>query len=194
GLQALQSAFFRPNILVLSVPDVIERHKECLEVIYEARRARVGVLLFKEHSRADSTAGSSGPEVINLWVRPDSSVNMHQALNRGAMHLAILFTIQMTRAWKGRINLISAVRTPEEEAGAKEYLARIIEECRLPEPVSCVVLVGTLDECMTRAPRSDLEVMGLQTKPDFEFIEKMTHVCRSTSVFVLDSGRENALA
>lgn len=195
GLQALQSAFFRPNILVLSVPDVIERHKECLEVIYEARRARVGVLLLKEHSQPDpATAGSNGPEVINLWVRPDSSVNMHQSLNRGAMHLAILFTIQMTRAWQGRINLISAVRTAEEEAGAKEYLARIIEECRLPEPVSCVVLVGTLDECMARAPRSDMEVMGLQTKPDFEFIDKMTHICRSTSVFVLDSGRENALA
>lgn len=190
GLQALQSAFFRPNILVLRVPDVIERHKECLEVIYEARRARVGVLLLKEHSES----GFGKREVVNLWVRPDFSVNLHQALNRGAMHLAILFTIQMTRAWNARINLISAVRSTEEEEQAREYLNLIIEECRLPEPVSCVVLTGTLDECMEKAPKSDLEIMGLQTKPDFGFIEKMSHVSRSSSVFVLDSGRENALA
>lgn len=190
GLQALQSAFFRPNILLLRVPDIIEKQKECLEVIYEARRARVGVLLLKELK----DRGYGKREVINLWVRPDDSQNLQQSLNRGAMHLAILFTIQMTRAWGSRINLISAVPTSDQEEGAKKFLEQIIEYCRLPDPVSCVVLVGSLDQCLAKAPQSDLDVLGLQTKPDFAFIEKMVELSRSSSVFVLDSGRENALA
>lgn len=190
GLQALQSALFRPNILLLRVPDIIERQNECLEVIYEARRARVGVLLLKKLR----DVGFGKRQVINLWVRPDNPQNLHLSLNRGAMHLAILFTIQITRAWGARINLISSVASESQEENAKLFLEQIIEHCRLPEPVSSVVLVGTLDECIEKAPHSDLEVLGLQTKPDFSFIERMANTSKSSSVFVLDSGRENALA
>lgn len=190
GLQALQSAFFRPNVMVLRVPDVIERHDECLRIVSEARRARVGVLLLAEHEKS----GYGKRQVINLWVRPEEDEDLARALHRGAMHLAILFSIQIARAWNARLNLISAVSDPEKEEQARLYLENIIEACRLPASASCHILSGDLMACISKAPQSDLEVMGLQTEPDMGFIETMVKSTRSSHVFVLDSGREDALA
>ncbi|MBZ0185548.1 MAG: amino acid permease [Candidatus Obscuribacterales bacterium] len=190
GLQALQSAFFRPNVLVLRVPDVIERHAECLKIIAEARRVGVGVLLLAEHEKS----GYGRRQVVNLWVRPELEENLADALHRGAMHLAILFSIQVTRAWNGRLNLISAVPDAAMEDDAKVYLEKIIEVCRLPASASCHILTGNLYECTAKAPQSDLDVMGLQTTPDMDFIAKMVDGTKSSHVFVLDSGKEDALA
>jgi len=38
-----------------------------------------------------------------------------------------------------------------------------------------------------------MEIMGLQTTPDIDFIHRMVDTTSSSHVFVLDSGREDAL-
>ena len=49
GLQALGSAFFRPNILFLHLPRNVERHPELRTVISEAARLKIGVMLLGLH-------------------------------------------------------------------------------------------------------------------------------------------------
>ncbi|MBW2459312.1 MAG: hypothetical protein JRI68_32770, partial [Deltaproteobacteria bacterium] len=66
GLQALQSAFFKPNVLFLTLPDEQERHDEFREIIVQAQRDDVGVLFFGRHPEMDL----GKEQVINLWLRP----------------------------------------------------------------------------------------------------------------------------
>lgn len=66
GLQALRSAFFRPNVLFLKLPDEIDGHAELAKIIREAKRLGVGIMLLGYHT----TAGFGRQKVVNLWLSP----------------------------------------------------------------------------------------------------------------------------
>lgn len=53
GLQALGRAFFKPNILLLDLPRDVTRHGDYAEMVREARRHEVGVLLLAMPKRPD---------------------------------------------------------------------------------------------------------------------------------------------
>ncbi|MEM9451735.1 MAG: hypothetical protein AAGA75_24835, partial [Cyanobacteria bacterium P01_E01_bin.6] len=53
---------------------------------------------------------------------------------------------------------------------------------------------GTFKECLSRAPQSDMDFMGLQTIPDFEFVQEALLLTGSSCIFTSDSGVESALA
>ncbi len=65
---------------------------------------------------------------------------------------------------------------------------------RIPDRAKSLVLVGPFNECAGNAPQSDLDIMGMQGRPDFDFMNRMIDVTRSSCLFVADSGRESARA
>ncbi|MBT8494881.1 MAG: Na-K-Cl cotransporter, partial [Deltaproteobacteria bacterium] len=70
GLEALQGAFFRPNVLFMILPpDGAERDDEFANLIVDARRTGVGVLILGMHPRAAMGQRKN----INLYVRPSPS-------------------------------------------------------------------------------------------------------------------------
>jgi hypothetical protein len=55
-------------------------------------------------------------------------------------------------------------------------------------------MVGSFEEGMVAAPQSDMDILGLPSTPDYEFVHRMIQLTGSSCLFVRDSGSESALA
>jgi hypothetical protein len=190
GMQSLSGAFFRPNVLFLSLPANIdeEREADLKMIIGKAKKSRLGVLLYAEHPRARLGRRHK----INIWTR-DQSPKWHLSMELGNLDLAILISYQINRDWKGSITMLSAIRDAENVKSAGEYLTNLINLARIPD---ADILVGYSDfeSFITSTPQADLNVFGLPDDVDFDFVRRIVEQTSSTCIFVRDSGDENALA
>ncbi|MGK7926650.1 MAG: amino acid permease [Spirulina sp.] len=191
ALQALQSTFFRPNVLFLRAPEDPERWPPLLPVFQEARRLGVGVTLFGLHPRA----GLGRAEVINLWLRPQlDDCSMAEKLSKGSINLAILMALRLTRAWKGELNLLSVVETEEDAIATRAFIVELRDLARIPTSANIIVMTGELWQCVEDAPQADMDFIGLQSIPDYEFVQRVIELTGSSCLFMSDSGSESALA
>lgn len=190
GMQTLSGAFFRPNIVFLTLPPAgnEKREAEVKMIIEKADKSRLGVMLFAEHSRARL----GRKRTINVWLR-DQSPNWNLSMELGNLDLAILASYQINRDWKGTINMVSAIKEAENVESARDYLDNLITLARIPD-AEVLVQHGDLDTFIGQTQQADLNVFGLPDNLDFEFVRRMVEKTRSTCIFVRDSGDENALA
>lgn len=190
GLQALQSAFFRPNMLYLRMPADEARFREYGEVMVQAHNTGVGVVMLALHRK--SVLGATG--VVNVWVRPDrSGWGTEEAFANNNLDLMLLTAYRLQKHWKAELNILTVV--PEENGDrekAERFLDEVCEAARLPSKTSPHVLVGAFQEAVEQAPKADLNITGLQQNPDFDFMVSMVDLTGSSCLFVADSGRESA--
>ncbi len=191
GLQALGSAFFRPNILLLNFPRDPARREEFGEVIREANRLDVGVLLVAMHEKA----GLGMAKVVNVWIAPrDVTTPMAEYLRANNLNLTLLMAIRLAKAWRAELNLITVVPDPEGVAGARAHIEELRDLCRIDNGALTRVMVGEFRTCVRQAPQSDMDIMGLRRGPDLDFVHEMVEATRSSCMFAADSGLESALA
>ena len=190
-LQSWQSIFFRPNILFLTVPEELNRWQLMQPVLAEAQRLEVGVMLFGLHP----LAGMGRVEVINLWLTPQmDDLSFAEKLQKGNLNLTMLMALRLYRSWKGSLHLITVVSRTEEVKVAQEYIEEIRDLARVPHQAKTFVLVGQFEECITQAPQSDLDLIGLSKEPNFDFVCRMIKLTGSSCLFFRDSGSESVLA
>jgi len=191
GLQALQSAFFRPNILFMETPKDPARFHEFGDIIMSAHKTGVGVLFLGKHPDARLRK----ERAVNLWVRPDrSGWGVDEAFQNNNLDLTLLMGYRLMRHWNAELNIITVIPDADEQEDAHEFLAEIIDLARLPPETRAHVMIGDFLDCARDAPRSDLDILGLQPNPDFDFMQIMIAVRESACLFVEDSGRESARA
>ncbi|MGK7942559.1 MAG: amino acid permease [Crocosphaera sp.] len=191
ALQALQSAFFRPNILFLRFPYKSNHWDELLPVFDEAKHLQIGVILLGLHPNA----GLGRMEVINLWIRPQlEDLPLIERLEKGNMDLALLMALRLFKAWKAELNIISVISQEEDREAAKNYINSLRDLCRIPTTAKTLIIVGEFPTCIIRTPQGDIDFIGLQSTPDFEFVQKMINLTGSSCLFISDSGSESALA
>ena len=196
GVQALKSAFFAPNVLFLGLPRHPERHAELAEIVGEARRLEVGVMLLALHEEA----GLGLAKVVNLWVRPrPRGLSVADYLKRSDLDLGMLTALRLAAAWGAELNLLCVVSSEAERDAARAHLAELRDLARIPDSARSDVLVGPFEACVAQAPQSDVDVMGLRRDgpdgaPDLAFVGEMVRATRSACLFCGSSGQENALA
>jgi solute carrier family 12 sodium/potassium/chloride transporter 2 len=191
ALQSLQSDFFRPNVLFLRLTETRDGWDALLQVFEEAVRLNVGVTLFARHPEA----GLGRAEVVNLWITPQlEDDSMPERLQKGSINLAILMAIRLFRSWRGTLNLISTVPDEVQIEVARQYIYSLQDLCRIPSAAKVLVMVGRFEECVVTAPQSDIDIMGLQSTPDYDFAHRIIRLTGSSCLFVRDSGSESALA
>jgi len=191
GLQALGSAFFRPNILLLNFPRDPTRREELGEVIREASRLEVGVLLIAMHEKA----GLGMAKVVNIWIAPrDNTTSMADYLRGNNLNLTLLMAIRLAKAWHAELNLITVVPGQEDVAGAQAHIEELRDLCRIENDATTRVMIGEFSTCVRQAPQSDMDIMGFRRGPDLDFVQEMVVATRSSCMFAADSGLESALA
>ena len=190
GMQALNSAFFRPNVLFLLMPAAGDhaREEEVRKVIAKAREHRMGVLLFAPHTKA----GLGRKHRINVWVS-DQSPGWEVSMQLGNLDMALLTSYILMRKWDAKLNLLTVTRDPAQQERAAEYLNNIVDLGRLPS-TTVHVLEGEFLDQMQRAPVADLSSFGLSTRVDFHAMRCLVDLTRASCMFVRDSGEENILA
>ena len=193
GLQALRSAFFRPNVLFLPLPTEAERFEPLRQVLTEAVRLRVGIMLAGLHTKA----GLGRMQVVNLWLSPRRpGQTTYQHLAESNMNLGILTALRLQRAWRGELHLLSVSATEEQAIEARVHLNQLRDLCRIPVKAHTQVLVGDFrdDGLLASVPMADLQIVGLSNVDAVEFMQDTVQRMRSSTLFVRDSGMESALA
>ncbi len=190
-LQSLQSAFFRPNIMFLKVPEQTTDWSEMQPILAEAQRLEVGIMLFGLHP----LAGLGRAEVINVWLTPQiENIPFDDKLRRGNLNLTLLMALRLHRSWRGCLHLITVVSRTEEVKEAQGYIEELRDLCRVPNHARTFVLVGEFGDCIAQAPQSDMDFIGLSREPDFDLICRMIKLTGSSCLFFRDSGNESAIA
>jgi len=188
GSQALQGAFFRPNIIFLNFQNHDNYETELRPVIKESIRLEIGVLLYVSHS----TALLGQRNIINVWVS-DRQGNWNLGWDIGNLDLSILVAYKLKMNWSAQIRLITVISDPNEENNAKEFLSSLISLARLPQTLT-EVHVGNFNTIVKNAPKADLNIFGMHEDLKFEFVNEITLKTNSSCLFVKDSGHESILA
>ncbi len=179
-IQALKGVAFRPNSLFLTVGSNHLKDEIIQELVMYAGENDLGTLLLRQHSRIAFGLQKD----INLWLR-DKSPNWH---------LAILISLQLQLNWGGKINLVTVANNQNEETKLYEFLNNISEQTRLPSLTEFKVIVGDFNNALKEAPRADINIFGLGTTLDLNYVREVTELAMSSCLFVKDSGNESALA
>ncbi len=186
SMQALSSAFFRPNILFAPLPDKPDRAEAMRLLVPTAAVYGLGVVLFADHPRA----GLGLESTINLWVRPLSRT-WEEDKEHTNLDLALLVSYVLRSNWKADLHFITVV---EDEAGIAEQRAHHRELMQLSRiRGASLVVAGDLAGAVPEHP-ADLNVFGMPQTLDFDTCRSLMLAGRSSAVFVRGSGSENALA
>lgn len=179
-IQILRSRTFRPNILFLTVGRDSRKDATINQLIAQASKYEMGVILLNQHPRI----AFGMQRDLNLWLR-DKSPNWH---------LAMLITLQLHMNWEGKINLIATASDKTDKKRLQGFLERISDRARLPSMTDFHVLVGTFKESLGKAPRADINVLGLGPgNIPFTRIREVSNLTNSSCIFIKDSGQESAL-
>lgn len=189
GNQALNGAFFKPNIIFLNMLEKKDSVMDYPAIISEAKRLELGVLLFVPHPRA--MLGQQ--QKIVIWVRPkapDWGVND----GIGNLDLSMLTAYKMMQNWNtSTIQLVTVVEREEERAAAELFLKQLVELARLPM-YKTMVKCGAFIEVINNAPHADLHIFGISDEFTLEGCTELMERTNTSCLFALDSGNENVLA
>ena len=192
SMQALETAFFKPNTIFLK----LDKEKEGLQdkympIIRETKSKNWGLLLLATYE----SVGFGIEKVINIWLDVIPN-DWEDKLNLGNNDLAILCGLIIRKNWNARINLIKTIR---ENAGLDDSqinseMEQIKTLARLPRDTE-IVLVHRTPEMWSKAPQADLNILELPNKEDLDLhrLQEIPNKLRTACLFTLDSNRENAL-
>ncbi|MDE3740465.1 amino acid permease [Maribacter polysaccharolyticus] len=188
GNQALQGAFFKPNIVFLNLQQHDDYETELRPVIKECIRLEIGVLLYLRHPKAQL----GERDMINVWVR-DRKDNWDLGWNIGNLDLSILVAYKLKKNWDAKIRLIIVIDDENEKENARQFLMNLINLARLPQTLT-QVFIGDFKEIVKTAPPADLNIFGMEGNLRFEFVQELNEKTGSSCLFVKDSGHESILA
>ncbi|MEM7185800.1 MAG: Na-K-Cl cotransporter, partial [Bacteroidota bacterium] len=186
--QALQGAFFRPNIIFLNLQEHDRREEELRPIIKESIRLEIGILLYNAHP----TAQLGQRNTINVWVS-DRKPDWNLGWDIGSLDLSILIAYKLKKNWGATIRLITAIDDPNEVGNAQKFMNDLIGLARLPQTL-IEVHQGSFQDALAAAPPADLSIFGIEENVHFDFVEQMVHRTNSSCLFVKDSGHESILA
>ncbi len=188
GIQALEGAFFKPNIVFLNLYKCKEPRTDFSQIIKEAVFSELGVLVFAPHLNS----GFGQRQTINVWIR-DRSPRWQIAWDIGNLDLSILIAYKLKQNWNAQIRLITIIEKEEEFDHAQQFMDTLMDLARLPNTEKVVATANFFDY-LENAPLADLNIFGMLAEPNFDFIDKMVEKTSSSCLFVRDSGFENVMA
>jgi amino acid transporter len=193
ALETLQAAFFRPNVLVLNMPEEdAEDAVEVLSLLDHAAKIKVGMILVGLHP----LAGLGRRKKINIWVRPAPGTwDAVEAFSSGNLNLNLLTGYRLMRRWNADLTINTVIADESERELAENFHAELIDLARYPTSVGRRVIVGEgfLDAISKPEREADMNIVGWPENHDVVALWRVVNSSRSTCLFVRDSGRESAL-
>ena len=177
--QALKNMPLPPNVMFLSMSNNPEKNVGLEELISIAVREQMGIIVLKRH--AEKVFGNR--KVVNLWLRGGSP-------NR---NLGLLTALQLERNWNGHLRLIRVVKDSTGVKKAEIGLRQISQRGRLPFDVDQRVLIGNFFDLLTRSPEADINIFGMSTELDVNYMRRLADRVDAACLFIKDSGQESAL-
>jgi len=188
GNQALGAAFFRPNIIFLTMLEQASSIKDFPAIIQEAKALEVGILLYMPHRKA--LLGQQ--QYINIWIK-DRSPTWDLDDGQPNPNLSLLIAYKLKINWNAEIRLLTVIKDVTENTKATAFMKEFINLSRLPIQET-IVRQGNFYEELTAAPLADLNIFGISPGMAIEDYQKIAEVVDTSCMFIMDSGHESVFA
>ncbi len=186
AMQALRTAFLRPNILLLTPES--SRDGKLRPLLDEARASEMGAMVLALHPKTALGKRKS----INVWIREQSpGWDVQTGIAQTNINLLVLLSYILTERWHAELNLLTTAQ-PDDHVRARAYLQELVDLARLPRTTRMTLMTGSFDQAIASAPRADINLLGLPNEAELQFISRVVDQSRGTCIFVRDSGQENA--
>ncbi|MFT7585358.1 MAG: solute carrier family 12 sodium/potassium/chloride transporter 2 [Cellvibrionaceae bacterium] len=188
AMEVFTSAFFRPNILFFPIQSDIAKDKVAFILSHAAENEMGAILYFDNPNTA-----LGREQVINVWIR-EQSPEWEVGLRLSNLDLALLLAYQLARNWEGQINLLTIVKSEEDQEPGELFLRQLIDFGRMPNNTKTFVHCGNMADFLSTAPQADLNIFGLLADVDISKMVRLSEQTDSSCIFVRDSGYESAMA
>lgn len=179
-MQTVGGLFFPPNTMFYILNEEDDQDHVAGGIVEKASDEGLSNIVLKYHE----AAGFGLEQNVNLWVRSQSP----------NMNLSILIALQLKRNWDGVLRIVQVVYEEQERTEGLNYLLKLKKIMRLPLDVEIEILVGDFMDLLKKAPKADINIFGMQEKPDINIIRKVSAATGTSVLFLRDSGNESALA
>ncbi len=215
GMQSLKAAFFRPNILFLSLTDDESEDKETATLLQQARIYKMGAMLYVPYRKE----GLGLEKTVNLWIY-FNNLDDFSDFRVEDVNIALLVAYLLKRNWKARLNVITVITEFDKDNKessrklAEKYMKKLFVLARIPNDVHLYYFFSeisveykaiegggdstteqkTIVSLDREVPIADINVFALRgDKIDMGRIRERVDSLETSCLYTLDSGVENAL-
>lgn len=187
SMQSLNAAFFKPNIVFLSVDTTVPHVLNNDRLLLDAKKNNYGVVIYIPFS----TASLAIEKNINLWMThlpPDWKETFSVRNN----DLSILISILICRNWKGSIDAHILNNDPQMEItdGDLDDLRAMV---RFPNRTTICQKHGDLLEHVKKDRSADVNIINIEQGMTIEKMITIVNESRISAIFCADSEYENVL-
>jgi len=186
GTEALGAAIFKSNTLFLKIDQQTENVEEYAHIIKAASKNRWAVLIYASYAKV----GLGIERTINVWLE-DIPDNWVTNMDLGNNDLSIISSLVIHKNWKGQLNVILLATDDLIEQNSKK-LNKIKTYTRLPKAVKLYTLNKNKERFWEEIPQADLNISSIPELEELETMMKRVNKFRSSFIFTMDSGKENA--
>ncbi|NOY25613.1 MAG: Na-K-Cl cotransporter [Oligoflexia bacterium] len=187
ALDALGGSLFPPNLVLVDVPRVSD--DDIGAYIAHCQRCAIGLALWLPHPK-----GSLGPrKQISVWLSdrsPDWKLELHVA----NLDLPVLVGFLLADAWGASLRLVMALQDPTQVIEAREFLCDLVDQARLPSSTEIYVGDQGFQAALRLSPKADLHIFGIGLTVSKDRLAEVSTACGGSTLWLLDSGGESALA
>ena len=204
-MQALQSAFSIPNVVLLTLPEAEEpmvgpevdderapdddlpADREIRRIIDRTEQLELGVVLL-----GSAPPDSQADRRIVLYVeRVASDWKITEDLSN--FDLAVLLAYTLARAWETRMEVVALVEDEAEREEAEQFLTDFARLARLPG-TAVTRVHASVEEAVAEVPEPAVHIFRLEAEPDLGRLRALESAVAGPCMFVNDAGYESAIA
>ncbi|NKI25800.1 amino acid permease [Arenibacter sp. 6A1] len=187
SMQSLNAAFFKPNIVFVSVDSLSNDYSYYDRLLIDAKKNSFGAIIYIPFSSASLAI----EKTINLWMT-NIPVDWKETFSVGNNNLSTLISLLICRNWKGLIEVHILNNNPALTLSPND-IEDLRTMVRFPKKTTIDIKQGDLLENVNMEKNSDINVFCIEAGMPIETMVKIVNQSRISAIFCADSEFENVL-
>tara|TARA_R110002095_G_scaffold25551_2_gene26162 strand:+ start:61 stop:2238 length:2178 start_codon:yes stop_codon:yes gene_type:complete len=187
SMQSLNAAFFKPNIIFVSVDTGNANLDFYDKLITDVRKNNFGMIMYIPYA----TASLAIEKNINLWLT-NVPANWKETFNIGHNDLSTLLSLLICKNWKGEIDAIIVDDNPNQKFSETD-IEDIKTMVRFPKKTNISVKTGDLLGNVKKYRNADVNIFSVDADMSTADMIIIVNESRISGIFCVDSNLENVL-
>ncbi len=187
SMQSLNAAFFKPNIVFVSVDTLGTNFSYYDRLLLDAKKNSFGTIIYIPFSTASLAIEKS----INLWMT-DLPLDWKETFSVRNNNLSTLISLLICRNWKGNIEVNILNNNPNMNISTID-IEDLRTMVRFPKHTNISIKQGDLLENVKRERNTDVNIFSIENGMTIETMVSIVNQSRISAIFCADSEFENVL-
>ncbi|MEJ1222943.1 amino acid permease [Sediminicola sp. 1XM1-17] len=187
SMQSLNAAFFKPNIVFVSVDSLGTNFSYYDRLLLDAKKNSFGTIIYIPFSTASLAIEKS----INLWMT-NIPIDWKETFSVRNNNLSTLIALLIRRNWKGSIEVNILNNNPNMTITPSD-IEDLRTMVRFPKHTNISIRQGDLLENVKKERNTDVNIFSIENGMDIETMVSMVNQSRISAIFCADSEFENVL-